>query len=269
MRFLLIFLFLAGSAGASDLELLRTKAVALFTREFGETDGVIAVELNPRECLRTGYQRKTRKVVFCQGPRVINGGLESVDVINHEFFHALFCGKFPDLCAADEDDHVHEALADAFAYRLNPDANFGENFYTDHDYIRPYKTDWIPELVQSEHEQGWALASRIIRESKPLAESMGLFHSSIDSFVSVTVEGAPASKLNRYRLEPGQELKLSFRFSPASGVKEVAWELPPGVEADTTIRITEGFTGGKAHARFLSSDKKELGRWTFYFGRKI
>lgn len=262
-------MFFFDPAIAQDLEKIRIEAVAAFTREFGVTDGKVAIDLNPSECLRTGYQRSTKKVVFCKSPKVINGGLESVDVINHEFFHALFCGKFPALCSTDEFDHAHEALADAFAYRLNPDQYFGENFYTDVKYIRPFQTNWLPELVQSEHEQGHALASKIIRAGKPLIESLNLFEERLPSFASVEVEGAPYSRLNRYRLEAGQELKIKFSFDPRAGVKEVQWDLPAGVEVDTTVRLTDEFKGGKAYARFLSHDKKELGRWTFYFGRKI
>jgi hypothetical protein len=268
MQFLLGILLFMTSAQALDLEALRLKAAAFFREEIGSTDGEIKIDLNPSNCLRTGYQRTEKKVVFCSTSRVINGGLDSVDVINHEFFHALFCGKFPDLCEDHVNDHVHEALADAFAYRLNPDSYFGENFYTEHDYVRPYKTDWIPELVQKEHERGTAIASRIIGEGKPLSESLALFSTPVESFVKVDVTGAPYSRLNRYRFELNQPISIQFQFDPRAGVESVAWELPAGMTSGPQLTVDETFRGGKGLARFYSADKRELGRWTFYFSSK-
>jgi len=269
MKFLFVFILFAFSAQALELEELRQKAVTLFAEEFGATDGRIDIDLNPSTCLRTGYQRSQKKVVFCKSANVINSGLDSVDVINHEFFHALFCGKYPELCVTHEFDHVHEALADAFAYRLNPDSHFGENFYVGRSFIRPYKTNWIPELVQTEHERGAAIASRLIREGKPLAESLSLFSTPVESYVKVSVGGAPFSRLNRYRFERDQSIQIGFVFDPRSRVKEIAWELPEGMMSYPALRITDSFRGGKGLARFLSLDKKELGRWTFYFRREI
>lgn len=268
MRFLILFLILASTAQAQDLEKLRLEAVALFSEEFGATDGKITVDLNPLECLRTGYQRTEKKIVFCKTGNVINGGLESVDVINHELFHALFCGKYPDLCATHDFDHVHEGLADAFAYRLNPDEHFGENFYVERKFIRAYKTDWVPELVQGEHERGSAIAWRIIRDGKPLSESLSLFSRPVDSYAKVEVTGAPFSRLNRYRFGMDQTIQVSFEFDFRAKVKEVVWVLPEGMNSSPALSITDEFRGGKGLARFLSEDKRELGRWTFYFGRK-
>jgi hypothetical protein len=268
MQFLLGIILFMTSAQALDLEALRLKAATLFREEFGSTDGQITIDLNPAGCLRTGYQRTEKKVVFCKTKKVINGGLESVDVINHEFFHALFCGKYPDLCEAQELDHVHEALADAFAYRLNPDMYFGENFYTAHPYVRPYKTDWLPGLVQKEHERGTAIAARIIGEGKPLAEALSLFSTPIESFVKVDVSGAEYSRLNRYRLEPNKPIQIAFQFDERAGVESVIWDLPKGMTAVPQLMVDESFRGGKGLARFYSAEKKELGRWTFYFTRK-
>ena len=90
MRVLLFLVLISNLTFAHELEALKAQSVAAFMREFGETNGQFAVDLDPADCLRTGYRRSEGKVVFCQSPRVNNGGLESVDVIHHEFFHALF-----------------------------------------------------------------------------------------------------------------------------------------------------------------------------------
>lgn len=274
MKWILLLFLLNGLAHAQDLELLRQKSLEAFAKDFGPGAGEITWEMNPSDCLRTGYQRSTGKVVFCGGPRVISGGRASVDVIHHEFFHALFCGQRPELCANPENDYLNEALADAFSFRMNPDEYFGENFYVDRPYIRKYQTDWIPELVQSDHEKGSAIAAGIIRSGKPLSEFLGLFEKAPVSFVKVSVSGAEASTLNRYRLLPGLVLKLSFQFDSSVRVEKLMWETPAGVEVKTTnlsstVVLTEAFNGGKSFVRFLSPAGNELGRWTFYFGRKL
>lgn len=274
MRWIVFLLLFPSVTRAYDLDLLRQKAVAVFEKEIGPTEGVIDVELNPESCLRTGYQRSTKTVVFCQSAKVKNAGLESLDVINHEFFHALFCGKFPKLCQMPENDFLHEALADAFAYRLHPDRYFGENFYVEKDFVREYLTDWLPELLRSEHEKGSALASRIIRAGKPLSESLELFEKGIESLVSVEVSGLPASSLNRYRFEDEDVLELEFQFNFAVPVVDIEWQAPPGVMIETfglkaRVQVTNTYAGGKSFVNFVDANGKRIGRWTFYFAREI
>ena len=71
---------------------------------------------------------KTNKIVFCNVNNLINYGLDSQDVFNHELFHALLYDMDPSLFTGDMKVYVHEALADYFSYLLNPKINFGENF---------------------------------------------------------------------------------------------------------------------------------------------
>ncbi len=274
MNIVLGIFLLSGLAFGQDLDFHRRESSLAFAKEFGVSGGEILIEENSQDCLRTGYQRSSGKIIFCSGSRVINGGRSSVDVIHHEFFHALFCGVNPELCADPENDYLQEALADAFAFRLTPDEFFGENFYTDQPYIRKYQTDWLPELVQSEHEKGSAVAAKFIRSGKPLSTFLPLFGKPMPSFVSVSVLGAPYSKLNRYRLKKNQTVSFNFQFDPSVKVKTISWQTPPGVEIVTnglssSIRLTEVFQGDKSFVSFKTDDGKEVGRWTFYFGREI
>lgn len=275
MRQAFIALLITSNALAVDLEAMKRQAHQAFERELGQVDpDAIVVDLSAKDCLRTGYRRSTRTVVFCPSARVINAGLESPDVIYHEFFHALFCSAYPAKCLTDDFDHAHEALADAFAYRLNPDLAFGENFYRDRTHVRPYQTDWRPGLVRSEHERGSALAWSIIQSGASLEHFLGLFRGQVEAEVNVRVHGATYSHLNRYRLAAGVVLVFDFEFDPAAGVRQIEWITQEGLEVTnegfrTKLRRVGRVSAGKSTVRFLSNDRRELGRWTFYFGDQI
>lgn len=248
------------------------KAYDFFAQHVGEVKEKIILNIEPPSCMRTGFNLKTGQVVFCPGARVKNAGLDSPDVFNHELFHAFFCRVHSDLCAGEREDLL-EALADYFSYLLQPDENFGENFYHEHPYIRRYRTHWRPGLVQSPHEKGNAFGSLFIQEKTSFREALELFKVDAPSEVRLKVKGAPFSRLNRYRLSPGQEVSFDFAFAPEAGVAEIAWELPEGFTArrksSTSVGITasETLKNSKTQIRFLSADGRELGRWSFYFGR--
>lgn len=268
-------LMLSTLSFAGDLDALLKLSQERFALEVGTVNTSIKIEISPNNCLRTGYNRKTKTVIFCPNTKIINAGLDSKDVIHHEFFHALLCAYQADLCLDNGRDDVHEALADAFAYKLNPDARFGENYYKDFPYIRKYHTSWRVGLVQSEHERGIALASQMIASKKELREFLPLFSQPIKDEVVITAFGRETSKLNRYRLKVGEELKLSFIFDARAQVNRIQWSLPAGMSLeeakkfDYVLTLDQEITSAKGYVRYLSLDGKELGRSTFYFGSKL
>lgn len=252
------------------------QAVAHFEQEIGPVSSPIKVSIAPPDCLRTGYNRRTSEVVFCPNDNVIEAGLRSEDVINHELFHAFLCQYKAELCQSDLNDDLHEALADVFAYQLNPDRLFGEKFYRTHPYMRTFDSSWREGLVKSEHEKGTALASRFIREKRTLKRLLPLFNQEKPSpEVFVSVEGREASQLNRYRLKKDEIMKLSFTFSPEANVTGVKWNSPQGVTIKSAdnfqfdIQITSGPKQSKSLAIFLSQEGTELGRYSFYFGSEL
>lgn len=246
-----------------------------FESVIGALESETVVEISPRRCLRTGYNRRTQSVVFCPNSSVRNSGLESIDVIHHEFFHSFICQKFADLCEDDQRIDLHEAMADVFAYRLNPDEYFGENFYKELKFIRPYKTNWRVGLVRTPHERGLALASVLIQQGMSFQEMLRLFTEPSEDSVKIVVSGTETSSLNRYRLSPGQEIEVDFLFAPEEGSLSVAWT---GVEGMLFQRMSQTKykvknlnlnSSEKIRVSFIDSNGKVVGGQNFYFGPEI
>lgn len=244
-----------------------------FKKEFGVLEGSISLTIAPKTCLRTGYDRESKEVVFCPGKNVINAGLDSVDIINHELFHAFICSYDSNLCDMKEKDYLHEALADTFAYHLQSDDVFGENFYKNQLYLRNYKSTYRAGLVQGEHEKGNALSAQFIREKTPLIKLLPLFQEADPKDeVEYTVTGAPYSKLNRYRLPLNETIQLDFEFAEEAQVSEIEWTVPEGVKVvagedfNYSITITADPESSKGFAVFKSATGEALGRRAFYFG---
>lgn len=267
-----------GNYPVNEKKLIPTihKAIAHFEQELGPVTTPVKISISPPDCLRTGYNRRTRVVVFCPNQIVKNAGLDSVDVINHELFHALLCELDQNLCESDAYDYLHEGLADTFSYQLNPDGSFGEDFYHAHPYIRTYTSTWRVGLVKTEHEKGTALASAFIREKKDLRSLLALFRAEVPKDeVTVEVEGREVSRLNRYRIRKGEALRLSLVFHPDAKVAAVKWITPAGVAVEQQkgfhfhIRVQPEMKQNKTLAIFLAGDGRELGRYSFYFGPEI
>lgn len=260
-----------GAPETSRLEGHFEKALGLFELELGDISEDLVVEIAPKRCLRTGYNRKSRTVVFCPNSRTINAGLESPDVIHHEFFHALLCLKHPPLCDGDDREDVHEALADVFAFRLLPDPNFGEGYYHEYPYVRTYSTSFRPELVFTPHERGMALASKFISEGWSFRKMLMSFEEDLTPAVSVAVVGIEPSKLNRYRLPEGLDVRLFFKTALDLDVR---WESVPGVEIRESGRLSFIFrntdlkASHKIRARFFEKGV-EVGGMNFYVGPEL
>lgn len=250
-------------------------AYALFSREIGSLTQDLIISVGDADCLRTGYNFVLNKVHFCSNTNVKNHGLDSVDVIHHEFFHAFLCQNKSELCGPEMRADVHEGLADYFSYLLSPDEFFGESFYLNRPFVRKYKTNWRAGLVQGEHSRGNALANQLIKHRVSLKNSLGLFIAPINEEVTDEVTGVPKSHLNRYRLGPDEVMHIEFHFSPEAQVSRVVWQKVPGIsikrisEMVFTIQVTAKPASPKILARFLSLDGQELGQRVYYFGSKL
>lgn len=250
-------------------------AAEKFEKEIGPLTGTINVTVSPESCLRTGYNRSLDAVEFCPGKNILHAGLDSVDVINHEFFHAFICHYDETICDMQGKDYLHEAMADTFAYQLNSDDIFGERFYYDQLYVRKYKTSLRPGLVQGEHEKGNAYASIFISQNYSYQKMLSLFHEQDPKEeVRNIVTGAPESRLNRYRLPLNVSMQIEFLFDSAAEVTEVRWVVPDGVEVKEqsnfvfSLRLTRNPDTSKGFALFYDENGKELGRRAYYFGLK-
>lgn len=265
----------ANSHEAPRLIKVFEKARSFFESELGDITETVEIEIAPVSCLRTGYNKISGKIVFCPSRPTINAGLESIDVIHHEIFHALLCQKYPQLCVVEGRDDVHEALADVFAYRLNPDDYFGEGFYRESDYIRPYQTTWRVGLVRTPHERGMALSSSLIEKNLSFRRMLDLFNDPAKSEVRDVVSGSESSHFNRYRLSRYQEMEIELIFAEKLGSVEVEWETTAGIEfmklsaSKYLIRNLDLKTSEKVRARFRDNHGNEIGGWHYYFGPEI
>lgn len=248
-------------------------AAEKFEKEIAPLEGTIHVTVSPETCLRTGYNRELDAVEFCPGKSVHNAGLDSIDVINHELFHAFICHMDQNLCDMQGKDYLHEALADTFAYQLNPDDVFGEDFYKSQLYLRKYLTTLRPGLVQGEHEKGNAFASIFISQNYSFAKMISLFQEEdAKDEVKNIITGAPESRLNRYRLHLNESMQIEFIFEEVARVAQVVWILPAGVELEQlsdfsfSIKMAKEPDSSKGFALFFDENGKELGRRAYYFG---
>lgn len=249
-----------------------TLAYQLFAREIAPLNEDITVSIGEANCLRTGYNFVHNKVFFCPNKNVLNYGLNSVDVVNHELFHAFLCNHKPVLCGENMRADVHEGLADYFSYLLTPDESFGEHFYHQRPYVRRYHRTWRSGLVESDHARGNVYASELIQSRKTLKAALLLFDREIQSEVIVEVSGAEVSQLNRYRLALNQSMIIEFKFLPEAKVAKVEWENVPGMVirrlSATTfeVRLTSRPATPKITASFFSPKGHQLGFKYFYFG---
>lgn len=249
-----------------------TRAYQLFASEIGPLEQDITISIGEANCLRTGYNFVHNKVFFCPNINVPHYGLNSIDVINHELFHAFLCNYKAALCGENMRADVHEGLADYFSYLLMPDEFFGEHFYHKLPYVRRYHTSWRSGLVESDHARGNVYASELIQTKQKLKAALLLFDREVQSEVIVEVSGAEVSHLNRYRLPLQQSMTIEFKFHPEAKVAKVEWRNVPGVvirrlsPTAFEITLTSIPATPKVTAYFISREGKELGFKHFYFG---
>lgn len=270
-------------------------AIDLYTREVAPLSAPIPVLVDARDCLRTGYDMPSRKVFFCNNTDTPRAGTASADVIHHEMFHALLCQTKPDWCGADAPVPLHEGLADYFAYLLAPDDLFGEGFYEDQAYVRRYRVPYCYSLVGGGHEKGNAIATELIARGHGLSDVARLVQGdalSVEAVIGAddpntcfspdhapaverTVEGYPASTLERYRIQPGAPLTIRFAGDAAFTAKypslHVRWDPAPAKFAITSLSPTDfqvaatGADGYEKVAALYEVDGQVIGGKAFYF----
>lgn len=193
-----------------------------------------------RNCFRTGYSFKDRTVRFCDQISTISAGLQSLDVIRHELFHAFICQEYSFLCSSelmkkDNVKAIHEALADWYTSLFDKTAHFGESFYTDKDFVRSYRNDYCFDLVIGEHLKGNSILSGLLEKKfsflntlnsiKNEKQFMELIELSKKKsclgynkfeFIPVQIE---KSKLNRYRLTQNEEFHFELPFNGVEGMR--------------------------------------------------
>lgn len=247
------------------------RAVKFFEENFGPISQPLKIDLEAKETLSTGYNAETAVVSFPPAANLIERGLESVDVVDHEIFHALVAQRFPatnteQALNSPEGQSLHEGLADYFAYKMNPDPLFGENFRKDKDYLRRYENDLTISLSPGSHAQGNALTAHLLREQVELPEIRDFLQAGdfrLEALAQVTpklkvalerdasfsieqqIGHYPSSKLNRYRIQPGKPLEVNFEPNPsllqAHPNFRVDWTTMEGIPSQHyTIKSADG-----------------------------
>lgn len=273
-------------------------SMALYTRDVAALADPISVVVDAPDCLRTGYDMPTRKVLFCNNTDTPHVGTASADVIHHEVFHAMLCQTKPEWCdatasATSERTAIHEGLADFFAYTLSPDEQFGEGFYRDQPFVRRYRESYCYSLVSGGHEKGNAIVSSLIARGHGLAEVKrvaagsdltldALFSTDEDPCfradapkVNRTATGYPESTLERYRIRPNEPLTLAFDGDAAFKARypnlSIRWSVAPTLFtidnlSATSFRVTAtGSDGYEKIAALYVVDDKVVGGKSFYF----
>ena len=234
----------AQQVSGEQLQRLRQRAqraLEFFEANLGPVRQPLKIDLEAKDTLSIGYNAETATVSFPESRNLIDRGLESVDVVDHEIFHALVAQSFPAANTPQalntlEGQRLHEGLADFFAYKLNPDPLFGENFRKDREFLRRYQNDLTVSLSPGSHAQGNALTAHLLREQvelgevrdflqsgdfsqRALAETSAKLKVALERDASFAVKQQvshyPPSKLNRYRIQPGQPLEVDFQPNAA------------------------------------------------------
>ena len=250
------------------LQSTASRAVQFFEGHFGSVAGPVKLDVRAgQQAMRTGYNPTTDTVCFPRLRQIKNSGLDSVDIINHEIFHALVSQSYPMTSKQDlESTRMHEALADYFAYQLNPDESFGENFLVDKAQLRSYRNDLELSLTSGPHAQGNAITSLLLKHDispEQIHEflqrgdfsvaGLGALSSPLQSDLArdASFELAehigdyPPSALRRYRIIDEQPLQLTFKANDSLKQVhpnlQVRWVTPEGLPSQH-YRITSSGT---------------------------
>lgn len=297
-----------------ELSLVRPvidEAINDFETKVSTLQGEIQIAIGSSGCLRVGYNFVSHVVHFCNGKNVIQFGIASRDIIRHELFHAMVCNVRPEMCtslALSSDDIVasHEALADFFAYQLEPKECFGENFYSNQKCVRQYLTHICYSLVAGPHEKGNALVSELISANLTLdriqdailqstflptdiLKAAGLRSGScFDSVhapqLNYAVSNYTKSALNKYWINPESPLLLDFQqnlsMTDLFSNVQIKWTTENGTDSKL-FRVSKGKSINSFSITPLSSSGIEklialifnegelIGEVTFYFGIRL
>lgn len=297
-----------------DLSLIKPvidEALKDFETKVSTLQGEIQIAIGSSECLRVGYNFVSRIVHFCNGKNVIQFGIASRDIIRHELFHAMVCNVRPEICtsmALSSEDIAasHEALADFFAYQLEPKECFGENFYANQKCVRQYLTHFCYSLIAGPHGKGNALVSEFVRANltldrlqaailqstflptdilKAAALRSGACFDPVNApQLNYVVSNYKKSVLNKYWINPESPLLLDFQqnFSMTdlfSNV-QIKWTTEKGTDSKL-FRVSKGqsitsfsiiplsSSGVEKLIALIFNEGELIGEVTFYFGIKL
>ena len=294
-------------ASVEKLRATAQRALDFFQENFGTAVRPLKFDLGGgTTSLHTGYNLETDTIGFPKMKNVKNSGLDSVDIINHEIFHALICQNYPNTCTAAQmaDPAVlrlHEGLADYFAYLLNPDEHFGEDYLVQKPYLRSYQNDLTISLAPGPHAQGSALTSHLRKNNigkEHLKEFLTQREFSLAGLSTLTpglkkdletdasfalpetVTNYKPSPTRRYRLQDG--LPLHVEFNPNDALQQahpqlhLDWSLESGLPSQHYVIQQEGQRGfavsskpgaeGEKVLALLYDGTRLLGSRPFYFG---
>jgi hypothetical protein len=248
-------------------------------------------------CLRTGYNFERKAVQFCRNLNTPAAGTSSVDVVHHEMFHAMLCQIRPQWCTAQflkdrNNIAMHEALADLFAYSLNPDDSFGEGFYSSSPRVRFYRSDECYSLTESPYAKASALVDFVLRNEGRISESVvrliqgTSFESKLlgtDKEPCFRKDGPslefepmnyPHSALSRFKISADKPLvfrvNANKEFERQFPNNSVEWVFDSGLFSAQVIDggfkispvATQGWTKAKAN---IFAGQRLAGTKTFYF----
>lgn len=283
------------------------KALSFFQANFGTPVRPLKLDLDGGDAgLHTGYDVNSDTIRFPNAKNLINSGLDSVDIINHEIFHALVCQSYPQTSTKEMMDdpnavRLHEGLADYFAYKMNPDKYFGEDYMVGKPYLRQYQNSLAVSLAPGPHAQGNAITSYLIKNGIEPAQIKDFLQTrpfTLEGLASLTpalqqdlikdasfqlpetVSNYKYSTAHKYRLQDDVPLRMSFRpnaeLQAAHPNLRIDWRLESGIPSqhylvrqdkpgDFQISKVPGADGEKLLALFYDSDAL-IGSRPFYFG---
>jgi len=208
------------------------RAQAVFEEHFGRLEQPLRIDLD--QGLRTGYNLETGWLQFPELEGIVERGIDSDDVVHHEAFHAMVAQKFPHSLPLDRPDKeiLHEALADWFAYQLQPDNAFGEGYREDGKPLRNYRNDLLLPLASGahasanaitdlllSHQVSWPQVRQFLQQPDFSLEQLARLTPSLRQEQAMQLDervlNYPSSSRRRYRIEPERPLQLELRPNDA------------------------------------------------------
>jgi hypothetical protein len=257
-----------------------------FFNTFKTFTGEINIDISPSTCLRTSYNYIDKRIAFCKTKNTIFMGLNSIDIINHEVFHYLYCHTYPKNCLPQKMKNeviqsFHEGLADLFAFQINPDNYFGENYRVDIPYLRKYKTSLCYKYTYSSHQKGNALASYLIENNFTLSSIETFLNtmelSDLPSNNCLTSEkfqlipkNRETSKKNKYWIKLNEQIEFSYELEASYKLRTSAnIDLFEIQIQDNKVYINSlGKKGFMKIILYITKDDKIVGETRLYIGAR-
>ena len=285
------------------------RATAFFKENFGPVHQGLKVDLtDDNGALRTGFNFEQNSIRFPEAPKLINRGLNSEDIIIHEAFHALVFQAYPDICTdenlrANDSVRIHEGLADYFAYQMNPDEHFGEDYSKEKPHLRSYRNKRRISLSPGTHSQGNAITSYLLKNHIEPKQIRGFLESGdftleglkklspgmkkdleLDASLAIQakIPNYPMSRIRRYRLVEGKPLNLNFetnealdkahpslqiRWVKSSGAPSQDFEFCPTGPLDFQVSAKRA-EGSEKVVAVLSENQETIGAYPFYLSQR-